>query len=270
MLLKEKVFVVTGASSGIGEELCMQLTKKGSFVVCAARRENELKRVASSIMENGGSSIAIPTDITKEKDCQLLIEQTIKHFGKIDGLVLNAGISMWARFEDISDIGFFKDLINVNYLGAVNCVKASLPHLKESKGKIVSCSTAQAHIGFPRHSGYAASKHALNGFLSTLAIEHKNEITILEAVLGWISGTNLRGNAFGKDGNKRKGPPKKHTKESVELPDCVYRIIRGIEKNKRTVYIPRKLSLIPFLKVFSTWYLEKKAHKAVEKNHRGD
>jgi len=263
--LKDRVFIVTGASSGIGEELCKQLSSSGSLVVCAARRLDELERVCSIINSSGGRSIPSKTDITILDECKEMVNSAIDAFGRIDGLVLNAGISMWARFEDITDISFFKDLMDVNYMGAVNCAHAALPHLKSSGGKIISCSTGQALMGFPRHSGYAASKHALHGFLSTLAIENKNEISVLEAILGWIRDTNLRGNAFGPDGKPQKRPPKQHSKESVSLDICVNKIIHAIEKDWRTTYIPLKLRLIPFFKAFWRWYLEFRADQVVEK-----
>ena len=266
MLLKEKVFIVTGASSGIGEELSKQLSIAGSKVVCAARRIDQLERVCQSINDSGGVSIPIQTDITAKDQCENLIKRSLESFGKIDALVLNAGISMWARFEEITDLSFFKTLVEVNYLGAVNCVYASLPHLKKTNGKIISCSTAQAIMGFPNHSGYSASKHALHGFLSTLAIENENDITILEAVLGWIKNTELRGNAFGANGKKHTRPPRKNSKESVELNECVKKIILGIKKDYRTVYVPKKLGLIPFLKVFWRRYLEYRSVKAVKES----
>ena len=99
-------------------------------------------------------------------------------------------------------------------------------------------------------SGYAASKHALHGFL----YENKNEV--LEAILGWIKDTNLRGNAFGPDGNVQKRPPKQHSKESIDLDWCVSKILRAIKKDWRTTYIPLTLRLIPFFKAFWRWYLE--------------
>ena len=263
-LLNKKVFIVTGASSGIGEEICKQLSKKGARIVCAARRKEELDRVCSVINNSGGESILIQTDITIKKQCQKMVNATIEHFGQVDGLILNAGISMWARFEDITDISFFKNLMDVNYFGAVNCVHYALPHLKKTKGKIVSCSTGQALMGFPRHSGYAASKHAVHGFLSTIAIENKGEVNVIEAVLGWIKGTNLRDNAFGPSGKIQKRPPKHHSKESITLDQCVNQIIQGIEKGNRTIYIPKKLQLIPFFRAFARWYLEYRVNQAVE------
>ena len=172
---------------------------------------------------------------------------------------------MWSDFESIKDVQFFQSLIDINYMGAVHCVKSALPHLKKNQGLIAQMSTAQALMGFPEHTGYAASKHALHGFLSTLAIENKNEITVLEAILGWIKDTNLRGNAFGPDGKVQKRPPKQHSKESIDLDWCVSKILQAIKKDWRTTYIPLKLRLIPFFKAFWRWYLEFRADQVVEK-----
>ena len=266
MILNEKVFIVTGASSGIGEELSRALALKGAKVVCAARRNDELERVCSAISSSGGSALPIQADITVLDQCQFLVQKTVDVYGHIDGIVLNAGVSMWARFEDISNINFFRDLINTNYMGAVHCCHVALPYLKDSRGKIISCSTAQALMGFPNHSGYVASKHALHGFLSTLAMEHRGEITILEAVLSWIRGTNLRGNAFGPDGKKHGSLSKKHSNESVSLEACVKKIIHAIERDNTTVYIPKKLVLIPFLNAFFKRFLEWKVNNAINKN----
>jgi short-subunit dehydrogenase len=173
---------------------------------------------------------------------------------------------MWAKFDEITDPSFFSDLMKTNYLGSVNCCFAAIPFLKKSKGKIVSCSTAQALMGFPNHSGYVASKHALHGFLETISMENKEEITILEAVLSWIRGTNLRGNSFRADGKKHKDESRKHTSQSVSLESCVKSIIDGIKKDKKTIYVPKKLSLIPFLNTFFKNFLQKKVVREINKN----
>ena len=266
MKLKDKVFIVTGASSGIGKELAGQLSLSGVKIVCASRNLSELQKVSHSINSNGGSSISVQTDITILEECERLITKTIEEFGQLDGLVLNAGISMWAKFENIKDLTFFSTIMNTNYHGSVNCCYAALPFLKKTKGKIISCSTAQAIIGFPYHSGYAASKHALHGFLKTLAMECTNEITILEAVLGWVKGTNLRGNSFKSDGEKHKETKRKHSNQSVDVTFCVEGIIKGIKKDKKTIYIPKKLGIIPFLNTFFKNFLEKKIIREINKN----
>ena len=265
---KDKVFVVTGASSGIGAELAIQLSKKGAYVVCAARTKEKLETVCNKISKNNGFSIAVQADITDKVQCDKIINVAIEKFQKIDALILNAGISMWAKFDEIEDVQFFQTIMNTNYLGSVFCVHAALPYLKKTRGMIVSCSTAQAIMGFPNHSGYVASKHALHGFLSTIRMENKNEISVLEAVLSWIKGTNLRGNSFGPDGKTKELAVRKHTSEAVSLNVCVKSIIQAIEKNKKTIYIPKKLFLIPFLKVFFNDFLERKVIRAIEKNKK--
>ena len=116
-------------------------------------------------------------------------------------------------------------------------------------------------MGFPNHSGYVASKHALHGFLSTIRIENKSDVTILEAVLSWIKGTNLRNNSFKYDGKKQSGTTRKHTEEAIPLSLCVQTIITSIEKDLDTVYVPKKLSLIPFLKLFLEVFSNEKLQK---------
>ena len=132
MNLSGKVCVITGASSGIGKSLSIKLASKGVSVVLAARRNSKLESITNKIEQTGGKSFGIKTDITKSIECKNLIDETIEHYGKIDLLLLGAGVSMWTPFEDISDISFFKDLMDTNYTGAVHCIHAALPHLISS------------------------------------------------------------------------------------------------------------------------------------------
>ncbi len=264
MNLSGKVCVITGASSGIGKSLSINLASKGASVVLAARRNSKLESIINEIEKSGGQAIGIKTDITKNIECKNLIDETINQYGKIDLLLLGAGVSMWTPFEEISDISFFKDLMDTNYTGAVHCIYAALPHLISSKGMVVTCSTAQAIVGFTNHSGYAASKHALHGFLDTLDMELDGKVKFLEAFLGWIRGTNMRSNAFGSGGKKMGDAKRNHSKNSVNVEDCTNKIIQAIINNKKTVYIPWKLRLIPFLDLFMGKYLRRKISIAVK------
>ncbi len=229
----------------------------------AARTREKLEKICGDIQGNGGLACAVSTDITKEDDCKNLAQQAVNNFGGIDILILNAGISMWAPFEEINDVSFFKDIMDINYMGSVYCVHSALPELKKSKGKIVAVTTAQAITGFPNHAGYSAAKHALHGFLETLDIELEGSIKFMNAYLGWINGTNLRGNAFGADGNKIGGGYQSHNHHAIELEVCTDRIIKAIKSEKKKVYIPGKLRLIPFLNIFRKKWLHKKILNAV-------
>jgi len=115
MNISGKTFIVTGASSGIGEVLSKKLAKKGAQIICASRNLDKLNRVVDEIKIQGGTAISVQTDITQVDQCQLLVEKTINRFGKLDALVLNAGISMWTPFESLKDVGFFSP-INGNKL----------------------------------------------------------------------------------------------------------------------------------------------------------
>ncbi|MBC8345918.1 MAG: SDR family oxidoreductase [Candidatus Marinimicrobia bacterium] len=263
MNLSGKTFIVTGASSGIGKVLSKKLATKGAQIICASRNLDNLNRVVEEIKIQGGTAISVQTDITQMDQCQLLVEKTINHYGKLDALVLNAGISMWTPFESLKDVSFFRQLMETNYMGAVHCCHAALPFLKSSNGLIVNCSTGQALMGFPNHTGYAASKHALRGFLASLDIEMKGEIQFLDVIMGWIRGTGLRENAFGPNGQKLGETKRNHTSQSVPLIECVQAIVSGIENDKKVIYIPKKLRLVPFFNVFFKGLLNRKVAKAV-------
>ena len=109
MTVNNKVYIVTGASSGIGEQLSKNLARKGAQVVCAARRKEELDRVCQAIESAGGSALAVQTDITALEQCHTLVQDTLTAYGRIDSIILNAGISMWARFEEITNIDYFRE-----------------------------------------------------------------------------------------------------------------------------------------------------------------
>ena len=229
----------------------------------ASRNQEKLDQICADITQNGGTAIVIPTDITRVDDCKNLIRKTVKSFGSVDVLLLNAGVSMWAAFEKIDDVSFFKTIMDVNYTGCVNCVHAALPELIKTNGKIVAITTTQALIGFPHHTGYAASKHALHGFLETLDMELEGKVRFLNAYLGWIKGTNLRESAFGADGSKLGEARHDHKEHAIELEDCTSSIVDAIQTQKKSVSIPGKLKFIPYLNLFCRKWLWKKILKNV-------
>ncbi len=170
-IFKDKVVVITGASSGIGRELAYQLAEQGAWLSLAARNEERLSAVAGECQVRGGRAIAIVTDVGEQAQCSELIQRTVDQYDRIDMLVNNAGITMWANFEDVRDIGFYEQIMRVNYLGSVYCTYYALPFLKKTKGQIIGISSLAGRNGIPKRSGYAASKHAMVGFFDTLRIE---------------------------------------------------------------------------------------------------
>ena len=135
--LKNKVVIITGASSGIGEAMAREYAKMGAKVVLGARREEELRRIAEEIRSRGGWVAYTPCDVVNEADCKALIECAVDNFGGIDVMICNAGLSMRALFDDC-DLKVLHRLMDVNFWGTVNCTKYALPWLHRSASEIWS------------------------------------------------------------------------------------------------------------------------------------
>ena len=147
-LFKDKVVIVTGASSGIGEAIAREFARNGSKVVLAARSEDKLSEIVNEIKADNCEAIFVKTDVSIEEDCKRLIEKTIEKYGTIDILVNNAGLSMRASFLDV-DLKVLHRLMDVNFWGTVYCTKYALPYLIEQKGSLVGVSSVAGFHGLP-------------------------------------------------------------------------------------------------------------------------
>jgi short-subunit dehydrogenase len=166
-----KSIVLTGASSGIGRALALALAPQRPRLVLAARDAETLADVADECRALGAEAMVVPTDVTDPAATAFLVETAVSAFGGIDVLVNNAGISMIARFDEVTDLAIFESLMRVNYLGCVYLTHHALPHLLARRGQIVAIASLAGLTGVPTRTGYAASKHAVIGFFDSLRIE---------------------------------------------------------------------------------------------------
>jgi NAD(P)-dependent dehydrogenase (short-subunit alcohol dehydrogenase family) len=150
--VKDNVVAITGASKGIGAELARQLAAKGAKLVLAARNAKELEAVAEECRKLGAAVVTVKADVAEERDCQAIVAGAVLAYGRLDTLVNNAGMSMWARFEDIRDVSVLERIMRVNYMGAVYCTRHALPYLRESRGRIVGISSLAGRTGVRRAS----------------------------------------------------------------------------------------------------------------------
>ncbi|XP_024949194.1 11-beta-hydroxysteroid dehydrogenase 1A-like isoform X2 [Citrus sinensis] len=152
-----KVVIITGASSGIGEHLAYEYARRGACLALCARREKSLEEVADTAREIGSPDvITIRADVSKVDDCRSLVEETMNHFGRLDHLVNNAGISSVAPFEDTVNITDFKQIMDINFWGSVYTTRFAVPHLRYTKGKIAVLSSSASWLTAPRMSFYNA------------------------------------------------------------------------------------------------------------------
>src|SRR6202165_5557581 len=262
--MKDNVVVITGASKGIGAELARQLAAKGAKLVLAARNEKELDAVADECRKAGASVGSVKADVAGERDCRAIVAGAILAVGHLDTLVNNAGVSMWARFEDIEDMSILERIMQVNYMGAVYCTHHALPHLRESRGRIVGVSSLAGRVGVPTRTGYSASKHAMTGFFDSLRIELEDSgITVTMIYPGFVS-TGIRENATGPDGKPILVSPVKEG-EVMSVEDCARRIVRAIEAREREVVMTARGKMGLWLKLLAPSLVDRIARRAIER-----
>lgn len=230
-LFKDKVVIVTGASSGIGEAIALEFSLNGSKVVLAARSEPNLSCVAGKIIQAGGEALTVKTDVSIEADCKRLIEKTIEKFGRIDILVNNAGISMRATFLEV-DLSVLHRLMDVNFWGTVYCTKYALPYLIAAKGSLIGVSSVAGFHGLPGRTGYSASKFAIHGFLETIRIENLRKGLHVMIIAPGFTSTEIRKHALLANGSEQGESPK--NEQTLMSPEYVAKwVLKGIRQKKR-------------------------------------
>lgn len=169
--LKNKVAVVTGASKGIGAGIAKSFAKEGAKVVVNyASGKNEAEKVVKFITDNGGTAISVQADVSKEADVKRLFEETQKAFGTLDILVNNAGFQVYAPIEQVTTEAFHQHF-NVNVLGALLTIQASLKQFSDKGGNIINISSGASKMPLPSASLYSSTKAALDAITVSLSKE---------------------------------------------------------------------------------------------------
>lgn len=226
---KDKVIIVTGASSGIGLASARLFGSLGAKVVAAARSYDKLLSLAPSIAPDD-RVLCCKCDVTSESDCKALVEATVERFGGIDILVNNAGLSMRAMFKDL-DLKVIHSLMDVNFYGTVNCSKYALPYLLERKGSLVGVISIAGFSALPARTGYSASKYAIRGFLDTIRIEHlKDGLNVLVFAPGYTS-SNVRNAALVADGSVQGETPLDEGK-LMSAEDCAKHLAKALRRRR--------------------------------------
>jgi Short-chain dehydrogenases of various substrate specificities len=260
------VTIVTGASAGIGLEIARQLASVGAKLVLAARDPALLDSAATACRALGADVLAVPTDVGESEQCRRLIEQTVETFGRVDTLVNNAGISMHARFDQLSDVHAVDRITRINYFGSVYCTWFALPYLKRTRGRIVGVSSITGKNGVPTRTLYAGTKHAMAGFFDSLRIELKPEGVSVTMVYPGFVATDIAHRALGPDGNPLGTRP---VKKELAMPveECARQIIAAAAERKREVIMRKRAKLGMLAKVFFPEKVDDVARRTIERGH---
>ncbi|XP_062204594.1 11-beta-hydroxysteroid dehydrogenase 1A-like isoform X2 [Phragmites australis] len=183
-----------GPQSRAIEQLAYQYAMKGASLVLVARREWNLRQVADQAFQLGAHDVIIlPGDVANPDDCNRFVQATISHYGRLDHLVCNAGIASVGAFEEIPDVRNYSSQLDVNFWGSVQTTFAALPHLRQSRGRIVVTASATGWNPVPRMSFYNAANAALINFFETLRTELGSEVGITIVTPGWIESEMSKG-----------------------------------------------------------------------------
>ena len=176
--LKDKVCLVTGATSGIGRATVLAFVAEGAKVVFAARREEKGKALEEEVRANGGEAYYVQADLQKADDCKKIVDKTIELFGRIDVLMNNAGVGTVKPFLEYDMKTDYENVMNLNLTAYVLTCKEAIPYMiKQGAGNIVNVASLGAFTAMPLQASYAASKGGVIQFTRTLAVEFaKNNI----------------------------------------------------------------------------------------------
>jgi short-subunit dehydrogenase len=227
-----KVVFITGASSGIGRSLAVELGRRGAIVGLLARRAESLRELEAEVKAAGGLALALPCDVRDALAVREAADELRSQFGRIDVMVANAGLIVTTPTKELKPAEV-ADVMNVNVLGAVNSVVAVVNEmLAQGSGQLVAISSLAAYRGLAKSGAYCASKAALSTFFESLRVDLLGtgvDVTIIHP--GFI-------NTASTSDRKAKRP------FLMELDDATQKIIWAIEARKKSYAFPWQLATI--------------------------
>lgn len=256
--------VLTGASQGIGRALALELAARGARLALAARDVPRLEELAEACRGRGGEARVVPTDVADPEACRRLVAQAQEYMGGLDVLLLNAGIGMIARFEEVEDLGIFERLMQVNYLGPVRLTHAALPALRRSKGRIGVVASVAGLAGVPTRTGYAASKHAVIGFFDSLRVELRGSGVSITVVAPDFVRSEIHRRASGPDGRPLGKSPLDESR-IMSAEECARRTLAAVEARRRLEILSVRGRLGRVVRIFAPGLIDRVAARAVER-----
>ena len=248
--------------------MAQQLARRygaGVGLVLAARDERKLGEVSDHCTKLGATVLVVRTDVAVEAECRQLIDAAVTHFGRLDALINNAGMSAQALFEDVkaTDLVWYERLMRINFWGSVWCTHAALPFLKQSRGSIVAVSSLAGLIGVPGRTAYSATKFAMTGFFEALRAELKSAGVSVTTAYPGVVATNIRHHGFNAAGVAAGSSGLKED-NAMQVETCAALILQGMDRREREVVMTSKGKLGRWLKLFAPAMVEAMALAALK------
>jgi NAD(P)-dependent dehydrogenase (short-subunit alcohol dehydrogenase family) len=246
---------VTGAGSGLGRAIALRFAAAGARIVAMDREPSGLESLQAELTGRGNECLATPGDVTDAGSCAAAVGACVARFGSLDVLVNNAGISHRSAFA-ATGLDVIRRVMEVNFFGAVYCTKSALPHLVTARGQLITISSVAGYAPLIARTGYAASKHALHGFLDSLRSELESQGVDVMIVCPSFVATHIDVNALGGD-----GAPVRHGQVTVGrplAPEVVADMIfEGAARRRRLLLVGRT--------AHQAWWLSRFAPRLYER-----
>jgi NAD(P)-dependent dehydrogenase (short-subunit alcohol dehydrogenase family) len=248
--------VITGAAHGLGEALAQRFAQADAAVAVLDVDAHAAAKGADMLVAAGAKALGLACDVTSPGDCRRAIAEVTKHWGGVDVLINNAGITHLGLIRD-TEVAVLRRVFEVNFFGAVNCTLAALPELLAQRGRVATISSVAGFAPLVRRGGYVASKHALQGFFDTLRSEHLRDGLRVTLVCPSFVRTGIGSRALGPDGRAAAADARTDVAREIEPDIAADQIFRGIEAGKRLVWVGREARL--------AWWLGHLAPRSYEK-----
>lgn len=244
-----KVVLISGAAGGLGAALCQRYASAGSHIAAIDLDAARLDTLVTDLKQRGTQALALVGTITDPTSCQAAVAATLSHFGSIDGLINNAGISHRSLLSS-TRIEVIRQVMDVNFFGAVHLTHAALPHITQRRGFIAAISSVAGFSPLIGRTGYAASKHALHGFFDTLRSEVEGLGVSVTLVCPSFIRTGIGAAGIGGDGAKASSARLTTGGES-SAEDIAERIFVAVAESRRLL-LPDRTSRL-------AWWLSRLA-----------
>lgn len=249
MKFSGKTIWITGATSGIGKAVAVELSKEDCHLILSGRNTEQLEETGKHCEENGAEVTLTPFDLGNPDSIRDAYEEVKGKNLKIDALYNFGGISQRSL---VAETPLFVDrkLFEVNFFGTISLTKLVLPEMiKNGGGHLAATSSLVGKFGFPYRSSYSASKHALHGFFESLLAENKpNNIKVTMIIPGFIN-TNISVNAVNSTGDSH-GKLDDNQAKGMSAEQCAKIICRGLEKDKKEILVGKKDKIMVHIRRF--------------------
>jgi NADP-dependent 3-hydroxy acid dehydrogenase YdfG len=230
----DKVVIVTGASSGIGEGTAIAFAKEGAKTVLVSRSKDKLEKVADEIRRFNPNVLVIPTDVSSRDQVRHMVRKVIETYGRIDILFNNAGSSYVGRVEGDGFIEDVRRMIDVDFLGTVYTTIEILPAMrKQGSGHIMNMSSVVGRKAFPHFGGYSSAMHAISGFTDSLRQELRGTGINVSIIHPALTQTPLLAHV-----NPEEMPPPFRRFTPIPVEKVANAVLDGIEKNRARIIVP--------------------------------